>query len=491
MAQLKTLDDLKDWTGYRKFLNDGLKTLGDEEVGFHVSKDDFEFSVKGSTWPGRVVLFGDKADTAMASLKRAGIQFRSGTCHRKGKKLQVTGVAGSVLKAGNKTLDKLPLSCTAVVAGEPEADGEGVDRKLKASVYAALKEALAAKPKNRSELVDLYGKAEAAEKKGDADYATKILNDLKQILASAPVVEDFDDDTDEADDAAVAALAAQQKKELYPRIKEVLTQDPSQRASLGGLVKAADAYEKAGNYEALLEQYAAIEDTLESLVETDDPELTALGDWVAYRKFFRVRMKKLSKDSKQMEPFYIGRKKTAFQVGGKTWRGHAVLAGNKASVLVKALKREGTLFLTGECYLNGKELQVSGIGSGALKAASKTLKALRLGYTATAVIGATEGPTDMESALSAWQSARTAATSKLKAIARDIAAAKHAKSAQALIELKAVISQISGTPDTAQKVSEMQTYLEQDDVVQDVCEMADDIRSPLLAATSKLMAAVS
>ena len=56
----------------------------------------------------------------------------------------------------------------------------------------------------------------------------------------------------------------------------------------------------------------------------------------------------------------------------------------------------------------------------------------------------------------------------------------------ALLELKAVRSQLSGTPDTMQKVREIEKYLHQDEIVEDVCELADDIRTPMLAATAQL-----
>ncbi len=65
---------------------------------------------------------------------------------------------------------------------------------------------------------------------------------------------------------------------------------------------------------------------------------------------------------------------------------------------------------------------------------------------------------------------------------QSIAEEKHPESAKAIIELKAVISNLTETPNTPQMVAELRRWLEQDDVVSDVCEFALDIRSPLLAA---------
>ncbi|MGC3968494.1 MAG: hypothetical protein QM775_14285 [Pirellulales bacterium] len=81
-------------------------------------------------------------------------------------------------------------------------------------------------------------------------------------------------------------------------------------------------------------------------------------------------------------------------------------------------------------------------------------------------------------------------TDKLKAVEKEITGAKHPESATALLELKAVRSQISGTPDTKQKVTEMEKYLNEDDAVQDICDLAQDIREPLLKATARLKAVV-
>ena len=54
--------------------------------------------------------------------------------------------------------------------------------------------------------------------------------------------------------------------------------------------------------------------------------------------------------------------------------------------------------------------------------------------------------------------------------------------AEAELELKAVVKQLSGTLETKQQAEEMRTYLDKDQVVADVCEMSFDFKSPLVDA---------
>ena len=81
-----------------------------------------------------------------------------------------------------------------------------------------------------------------------------------------------------------------------------------------------------------------------------------------------------------------------------------------------------------------------------------------------------------------WQKKRTAAVAALKSVATKIASAKHASSAKAIMEIQAVMKNLTAEPTTLQQVTELQKYLGSDDVVQDVCELAEDIRTPLLRA---------
>jgi hypothetical protein len=88
--------------------------------------------------------------------------------------------------------------------------------------------------------------------------------------------------------------------------------------------------------------------------------------------------------------------------------------------------------------------------------------------------------------LPAWQAARNDAVESVKAIAKEIAAARHAESAAALVQLKAVVSQLTPRPTSLQQVAELERYLGQDEVVAEICEFASDIRTPLLGALARL-----
>lgn len=94
-------------------------------------------------------------------------------------------------------------------------------------------------------------------------------------------------------------------------------------------------------------------------------------------------------------------------------------------------------------------------------------------------------------ALQDWKTRRAAAVSSLKAVATQVAAAKHASSAKAVIELQAVIKNLTPEPASLQQVRELQRWLADDDVVTDVCELAEDIRTPLLGALDQLRDALA
>jgi hypothetical protein len=96
-----------------------------------------------------------------------------------------------------------------------------------------------------------------------------------------------------------------------------------------------------------------------------------------------------------------------------------------------------------------------------------------------------------DQALEAWKASRSAAVTSLKAVATKVANAKHASSAKAIVELQAVIKNLTEAPSTAQQVKELERWLKDDDVVTDVCELAEDIRTPLLGALGKLREALA
>ena len=91
-------------------------------------------------------------------------------------------------------------------------------------------------------------------------------------------------------------------------------------------------------------------------------------------------------------------------------------------------------------------------------------------------------------AMALWKTRRAAALTSLKAVASQIAEAKHPASGRAILELQAVIKNLTAEPSSLQQVKELKTWLASDEVVADVCEMAEDIRAPLLPALEGLRA---
>ncbi len=117
---------------------------------------------------------------------------------------------------------------------------------------------------------------------------------------------------------------------------------------------------------------------------------------------------------------------------------------------------------------------------------------LEQGVDADAGTGARGATADAEpvspDAMTSWKTRRAAAVTALKAVAAQIAETRHASSARAIIEIQAVVKNLTPEPASLQQVTELQRYLATDDVVTDVCELAEDIRAPLLDALAELRA---
>lgn len=94
-------------------------------------------------------------------------------------------------------------------------------------------------------------------------------------------------------------------------------------------------------------------------------------------------------------------------------------------------------------------------------------------------------------AMQAWAQARTDAITALKGAAKEIADLKDPESAKAVIEISAVVKNLTAEPKTPQQVAELVLYVDQDDVVLDVSEFAADIRTPLLKALAQLHRSVA
>jgi hypothetical protein len=126
------------------------------------------------------------------------------------------------------------------------------------------------------------------------------------------------------------------------------------------------------------------------------------------------------------------------------------------------------------------------------KASSKTSAKASPEASPEASAAGAKAPSAKEgAAMAIWKTQRTAAVSSLKAVAGKIAAAKHASSAHAVVEIQVVLNKLSVDQPTPPQVTELQRYLGADDIVNDVCELADDIRTPLLDALGQLQTALA
>ena len=102
--------------------------------------------------------------------------------------------------------------------------------------------------------------------------------------------------------------------------------------------------------------------------------------------------------------------------------------------------------------------------------------------------GADAKKKELEQLMADWKSRRAAAVSKLKDVAGKIAAAKHASSGKAILEIQAVMKNLPAEPATLQQVNETRKWLSTDDVVNDVCDLVADVRTPLLVPLERMHA---
>lgn len=93
---------------------------------------------------------------------------------------------------------------------------------------------------------------------------------------------------------------------------------------------------------------------------------------------------------------------------------------------------------------------------------------------------ATNAGSKLEGALAIWQKVKIDILTKLKDELKWVVSTQDPLAAGAELELRAVMKQINGTLETRQQSVELERYLDQDEVVADVCELAFDIKTPLL-----------
>jgi hypothetical protein len=89
-------------------------------------------------------------------------------------------------------------------------------------------------------------------------------------------------------------------------------------------------------------------------------------------------------------------------------------------------------------------------------------------------------------AVDRWNAERAAAVAKLQEEIKVVVATKDPDAGHAELELKAVMKQLNGQLETRQQATEMERYLQQDEVVADVCELAFDLKTPLLRILNEI-----
>jgi hypothetical protein len=97
-----------------------------------------------------------------------------------------------------------------------------------------------------------------------------------------------------------------------------------------------------------------------------------------------------------------------------------------------------------------------------------------------------KGSAGIAAAMETWKTRRAAVTTSLRSTAAKIASAKHPNSAKAIMEIQSVVKNLTAEPSSLQQVAELQSWLGTDAVVNDVCELVEDIRTPLNAALDEL-----
>jgi len=102
-----------------------------------------------------------------------------------------------------------------------------------------------------------------------------------------------------------------------------------------------------------------------------------LTKWEDYKDFLKQHLKRVRDDE---DVIYVSKNKVDFDVDGRSWSGHAVLAGPMAEVATKKLKRFGITFRTGVCKRAGRDLEIGGLDSRFLRGAKKTFSKLKLPY---------------------------------------------------------------------------------------------------------------
>lgn len=388
---MNTLAELQEWNDFRTFTKARLNRIPEQGAPIFISVDPVDFT----HYTGNAVLLGNKCTALLRALKREGIRFKEGTCTLDGKELRVDGVPGTLIKQATLTFKKLALGFAVAKAeaaaeaetldGDPQADKQRVAwTKLKKAEFPALREAIQAGAPEADKLKRLVAAAGVAEKQGDFETATKALQRAVEIQRAGPGTSEAAPAQADPDRAAFA----KRKAELAPEIKRAVQSGGPSATDLRQVVQQMAAQEKSGQYAQGLATLERASTLLEGGEADATEELGTLVAWDQYRQYMKLELKKVGADA---VPFFVSKQPRVFMEGDKEFKGIVVLAGPKAGLMVRRLKKEKVTFLEYTCRANGKELEVEGIQGARLKLANRTFKRLKLGYSATSTEAEPEG----------------------------------------------------------------------------------------------------
>jgi hypothetical protein len=395
---LDSLEQLTAWETYCAFMKERLVQLPKGECSFYLSKKKLDFNEGGKSWKGHAVLVGPKADVVAKAMNKEGVQFLEGTCTADGKEFTVVGIEPSLLKLAASTLKRTKLGFKIVGAEGPDsADGlEAAPSSASASGAATTDPGLLNK---RLELLsaDIERAAEVATKATEpfVKQARARIKQAEALLVSNPVraaelLQEGEEFLRQAQLGALEGGKPTEAAEIETRRQELLAalaeakalKDPANDALLKQVEKDLGAvltslgkkdYARAGAQLDWIDGQLAL--VVEGGDPADDPDLTMLSDWAAYRKFLKAQLKR----AKEGGPIFISRERQTFTIEGKEFKGHALLWGPKAKASELALKRNGILFMEGTCKVDGKDVKVAGVKKKLFVGATKTMIKLRLG----------------------------------------------------------------------------------------------------------------
>ncbi len=208
-----------------------------------------------------------------------------------------------------------------------------------------------------------------------------------------------------------------------------------------------------------------------NLIESKDQ----LESWGDYLEFLKLQLKLLEGGA---EPFFVSKDKLDFEIEGKPWKGHAVLAGPKGLACTRKLMKEGLVFREASCRKAGKELQLEGLDPKLAKEAAKTLAKMRLGFKIAGAEAELEGESGSEGsgpaaaheamhdavgdlakqatriakAVEVWTKTEAAATKELRKLQKALLALGDPRTKPVIQGLESILTRIDRVDDEAKAV---------------------------------------